>query len=434
MPNKVSAVLSKHPLHYAVAYLTLAVVALVELLLIPASGTQGATAGLLLIFGGLLAVSPFFKTFNWQSHLYLALQTGVVASLLLLRPGSLMAPLLFCVLSAMAPMSVTSRSAALWIVLFAVINVVHFSAVKKIEHGWMIALPFTVGYIFCGTFASSLVRTNAARRRSEALLAELQGTHERLQAYAARVEELVISQERNRLAREMHDTLGHRLTVAAVQLEGAERLIPTHPGRAAGMVKTVHEEVVEALAELRRTVATLRTPLEVDLSLPVALTRLAQGFEKATGIKTNQSLPESLPPLSEAQRLALYRAAQEALTNVQRHAQAQQVWLELALENGMISLLVKDNGRGFEPEGRRDGFGLRGLRERAAHLKGECHLESSSGQGAQICFHLPLQETSEAPPEPTPALLCGWKLRCPLSQRRTGSEAPSKLSEALEAP
>jgi signal transduction histidine kinase len=220
--------------------------------------------------------------------------------------------------------------------------------------------------------------------------------------------------------------------VAAVQLEGAGRLIPTNPTRAANMVNTVHEEVIEALAELRRTVATLRTPLEVDLSLPIALTRLAQGFEKATGIKINQLVPELLPPLSEAQRLALYRAAQEALTNVQRHAQARQVWLELALEKETITLLVKDDGRGFDLEATGAGFGLRGLRERAAHLKGECHLESTPGQGTQICFHLPLQETRERLSGPTQLKLCGWKLRCPLSQRQDRSETPSKLSESLK--
>src|SRR5262245_26660678 len=139
MPNKVAAGLSKHPLHYAVAYLTLVVVAFIELIIVPKADTQGATAGLLLIFGGLLAVSPFFKAFSWQSHLYLALQAGVVAGLLLLRPDTLMLPLLFCVLSAMAPMWVTSRSTVLWITVFIAINGLYFSTVKDMEHGWMIA-------------------------------------------------------------------------------------------------------------------------------------------------------------------------------------------------------------------------------------------------------------------------------------------------------
>jgi signal transduction histidine kinase len=413
--------------------LTLTAVALFELLAMPATDTQGATVGLLLVFGLLLAARPFFKVFSWQTHLYLALQTSIVAGLLLLRPGSLMLPMLFCVLSVMAPMSLASRGAVLWIVIFALVNTLHCTSVQKYEHGWMVSLPYTVGYIFCGTFAFSLGRTSLAQRRSETLLAELQIAHERLQAYASRVEELAVSQERNRLAREMHDALGHRLTVAAVQLEGAERLIPTNPARAAHMVNTVHEEVVEALAELRRTVATLRTPLDVDMSLLTALTRLAHGFEAATNIKVNRSLPEELPSLAEAQRLALYRAAQEALTNVQRHAQARQVWLELALENQTITLLVKDDGRGFDPETAQAGFGMRGLRERVIHLKGEFHLESSPGHGTQICFHLPLQENSEAPASPPQVKPCGWKLICPLARHLARSDTPPKLSESLNS-
>ena len=82
-----------------------------------------------------------------------------------------------------------------------------------------------------------------------------------LQEYAGQIERLAVAEERNRLAREMHDMLGHRLTVAAVQLEGAQWLIHTAPERATHMVGTVRDQVREALGELRRTVATLRTPL-----------------------------------------------------------------------------------------------------------------------------------------------------------------------------
>jgi signal transduction histidine kinase len=180
------------------------------------------------------------------------------------------------------------------------------------------------------------------------------------------------------------------------------------------MVNTVHEEVVEALAELRRTVATLRTPLDADLPLPAALTRLMTGFEDATGVKANWLLPDDLPLLPDAYRLALYRVAQEALTNVQRHAQAQQVWLELALENDLITLLVKDDGRGFDPAAIQPGFGLRGLRERATHLNGQFHLESNPGVGTQLCFHLSLPEESVVPPIAPQVKSRGWKLTCPL--------------------
>lgn len=413
MLKKLLLLLPKFPLLYLTAFFALAAVAVVELSEGPAD-TQLITMGLLLVFGILVAVKPYLKPFSWQAHIFLGLQTTLVAAMLLVRPGSLMLPMLFCVLSVMAPLAIHPRSALLWMVVFIAINTFHCTISPKWDnHGWMVSLPYTVGYIFCGTFAYSLARVTAAQRRSEALLAELQAAHQQLQAYASRIEELAVSQERNRLAREMHDALGHRMTVAAVQLEGAERLIPTNPTRAAKMVNTVHGEVIEALAELRRTVATLRTPLDVDLSLPTALTRLMTSFEEATGVKVNWLLPDELLPLPEAYRLALYRVAQEALTNVQRHAQARQVWLELALEQNVITLLIKDDGLGFVPETHPAGFGLAGLRERAAHLNGEFHLETHPGAGTQICFHLPLPQAAELPREMTTPKSCGWKLTCP---------------------
>jgi len=200
-----------------------------------------------------------------------------------------------------------------------------------------------------------------------------------------------VVEERSRLAREMHDTLGHRLTVAAVQLEGAQRLIEADPDRAAQMVGTVREQVREALAELRQTVAALRAPLEADLSLPHALARLAAHFETATGITIHQVLPraEELPDLPSTHRLALYRAAQEALTNIQRHAEAGQVWLVLAGDGGAVTLLVSDDGKGFSLSGDQAGFGLHGLRERAAQLGGEMHIEPRRGGGTQLSFRLP---------------------------------------------
>ena len=121
-----------------------------------------------------------------------------------------------------------------------------------------------------------------------------------------------------------------------------------------------------------------------------ALARLATSFEEATGLTVHLTLPEELPTLPDTHRLALYRAVQEALTNVQRHVQARAVWLELTLQNEEVTLAVGDDGDGFPPAAKQKGFGLRGLQERAAQLGGELVLESRPGGGAQVSFRLPL--------------------------------------------
>ncbi|MGD9144454.1 MAG: sensor histidine kinase, partial [Anaerolineae bacterium] len=249
--------------------------------------------------------------------------------------------------------------------------------------------------IFFGAFAATMRRVDAARRKSDALLQELREAHEQLQEYALRVEELTVVEERNRLSREMHDTIGHRLTVASVQLEGAQRLCAQDPERAASIIGTVRGQVREALGELRSTVATLRAPVEADLHLRSSLTRLIAYYEQATGLTVHSLLPDEMPDLPDTHRLALYRAAQESLTNVQKHTAAEQVWLVLTVHDDAVTLLVSDDGQGLSLTGDQDGFGLRGLRERAHQLGGDLYLEPRPGGGTQLSFRLPLAQTGQ---------------------------------------
>ncbi len=329
---------------------------------------------------------------TFKLHLYLAVQTALAVSLIVLQPNAFASGILFFVLSATVMVCLPTRPALLWIGVFAVVTYFNFVLATNWGTGLVYVLPYIGGFLFFGTFGKSLRDAQIARQESQRLLEELQTTHRQLQEYASQVEQLTIAEERNRLAREMHDAVGHRLTVTAVQLEGAQRLIPTDPDRAAHMIGAVRDEVKQALAELRRTVATLRAPLEVDLPLTQSLTRLATAFQEATGLNVHLTLPDELPSVPEAGRLALYRAAQESLTNTQRHAKAKNIWLDLNTENGSISLVAADDGVGFPPAMNGAGFGLRGLRERAAQLGGGFHLESRPGGGALLKFALPIEQ------------------------------------------
>ena len=327
---------------------------------------------------------------EWQFHLYLSVHGSLVAGLLFLQPGWTMYPILYFPLSVWAILTLTVRPGIYWIAAFSLVTAASFAVSMNLSEGLVALILYGVIYAFAAAFANALVRATDARRESQLLLVELQQAHEQLQEYALHAEEMAVVEERNRLAREMHDTIGHRLTVASVQLEGAQRLCSRDPERAAGMVGTVREQVREALGELRNTVATLRTPVEADLQLQSSLTRLMTHFEKATGLTVHQVLPEEMPDLPDAHRLALYRAAQEALTNIQKHAEAQQVWLVLTKSDHVVTLLVGDDGKGLSLSGEQTGFGLRGLRERADQLGGELHLEPRRGGGTQLSLRLPL--------------------------------------------
>jgi signal transduction histidine kinase len=350
----------------------------------------GTMIALLVVIGILQTLGPDENSPRWQIHVYLGVQGALVTVLMFLIPGWTMFPTLYCLFSVQAILFLSPNPGALWIGAYVLVTALSFALNFKWEEGFIGLFIYGGINAFFGAYASALRRANAARRESQALLDELRQAHEQLQEYALRVEDLAVVEERNRLAREMHDTLGHRLTVASVQLEAAQRLCPGDPARAEGLVATVREQVREALAELRATVATLRSPVEADLHLRSALRRMVAHFEEATGLTINRVLPEEMPPLPDAHRLALYRAAQEALTNVQKHAGAHQAWLVLTAGDGTVTLLVSDDGAGISLRSGQTGFGLQGLRERAEQLGGEVHVESRPGGGTQVSFRLPL--------------------------------------------
>ncbi len=374
----------------AIGYLAILAVAILGIQFFEVGVQKIVGIVLLTIFTILYTLMPSQDSPAWKQHTYLAVMTAIVAVLLGMKPNLGVFPMLFFVLSPAAMMIFPHRMGMVWIGIFTLVTGVVFFLFMQPWDALMTLLPYAAGYGFFGAFARALANAEDARKESQRLFVELQAAHRQLQDYAARAEELAVAEERNRLAREMHDTLGHRLTVASVQLEGAQRLIPQNPERASTMISTVREQVRQALGELRATVATLREPLEADLSISTALQRLVASFCEATQMSVQLDLPAKLPALSHAQRLAFYRAAQEALTNAQRHSGAQRVWIELAPREECIALTVSDDGVGFPADPKEAAFGLNGMRERATHLGGELHLESRQGGGAQVKFVLPL--------------------------------------------
>lgn len=353
---------------------------------LPDWGFRLAAAGLCVAFGVFYAFLFNRLASERRATMYFALQAAVVVGLLALRStvsGSF--GFLFFILSIQAALVLPERQAAGWALLFFALTSLADYTLRGSAS--LIGILFNMPvYFICVVFGQNLRATELARQHNQQLLEELRTTQRQLQ-------DLAVAEERNRLAREMHDSLGHRLTVAVVQLEGAQRLIPTDPDRAARMIGAMREEMKEALAELRRTVTALRAPLEDADGTPLnaALARLAQSFQDSTGLAVHLDLPGALPALPEAHRLALYRAAQESLTNAQRHAAATQVWLMMSAANGRITLTAADDGKGFgeQADTSEGSYGLRGLRERAAQLGGELYLETRPSGGAQLRFSLP---------------------------------------------
>ena len=241
-----------------------------------------------------------------------------------------------------------------------------------------------------GDFAAAALFTLAFSRlvvRSESLAADVASKNEQLAKYAAQVEELATMQERQRIAREIHDGLGHFLTSAHVRLEVVRGALRSDRSLVGEHLERAQQLIREGLGELRRSVAVLRASSSADRPFAAALEALVEELA-AAGIATDFRIVGDLRPLRAALEFALYRAAQEALNNVRRHSRATVASLILSFRQDAVELSVVDDGVGMlEPP---DGFGLRGLRERLDPLGGRITVDTSEGGGLRLLITVPL--------------------------------------------
>ncbi len=231
------------------------------------------------------------------------------------------------------------------------------------------ATTYLAGVVFVVGFTHIARREELARAEVERLAAELRAANDKLREYSLQAEEFATTQERNRLAREIHDGLGHYLTAISMQLQAARAIWTIDPAKATDALGKAQTLTREALTDVRGSVAALRSPPTDNRSLPEALAPLIEE-SCATGILTELTVNGSPRALSPQAGLALYRAAQEGLTNVRKHARASRVDLALDFSDAVaVQLVVRDNGVGArQTDG---GFGLIGLRERVQGLGGE---------------------------------------------------------------
>jgi len=223
----------------------------------------------------------------------------------------------------------------------------------------------------------------------ESLAERLRAANDQLRRYAGQVEELAITRERNRLAREIHDSLGHYLTVVNVQIEAARAMLDRDRDKAAQALDRAQGLTREGLADVRRSVSALRESPLTGLSLGEALERLAETCRTA-GLAVDLTVSQTAGDLDEGRALTVYRSVQEALTNARKHAQASKVTVRLSRDASRVTLTVADDGRGCADPG--GGFGLRGLCERAQTWRGDCRVETAPGEGFRLTVSLPLHE------------------------------------------
>ncbi|XWK87807.1 MAG: sensor histidine kinase [Phormidium sp.] len=242
---------------------------------------------------------------------------------------------------------------------------------------------FLIGLIL--VFLQLLMYTVLSERQSRE---QLTLAHAKLREYALKIENLATVQERNRIAREIHDSLGHSLTAFNLHLEAALRLLESDPEEARELLVEAKLLGSNALRDVRQSVATLRADLLKGRSLDVALTELIQNFQRTTNITPNFTYQVDFP-LSSPLKIAVYRLVQEALTNICKYAAATEVNISIQADK-ILEVIIQDNGKGFDVQQTTSGFGLQGMHERTLALNGKFTLITAPLSGCRIEAIFPL--------------------------------------------
>jgi len=316
-------------------------------------------------------------------HIVVTLPSGSNISLLWVSSEIILMALVPCVLAGAAyGLRGGLRAATLAILFHLTVGIVTcllgaptraFLALLPLRIAVLYAFPFMTGYL-----------ADTWRREHEAV----REANRQLRGYAATVEHLTTSRERVRLARDMHDTLAHSLSALVVQLEAVDTLQETDPTAAWVQLDKVRHQARVGLEETRRAILDLRSAPVEELGLAGALERLVERFGRRNGIPTDWAVEGEPVPLLPVQANALYRIAEEALSNAERHAEASRLSVRLSYANGVM-LSVQDDGLGFEPAAvEPDRYGLVGIRERAALVDGEVTVTSAPDEGTTLTVRI----------------------------------------------
>lgn len=248
------------------------------------------------------------------------------------------------------------------------------------QGGIVVTLTQAVIFVALGFSISYLISRLRQQQQS------LEAANIRLTHYASTLEHLATSQERNRVARELHDTLAHALSGLSVQLETAKAYWDVDQQAARSILDKSLVAAHSGLEETRRALKALRaSPLD-DLGLALAIRNMVEEAAARSNLTLDLSITDMMPALSSDVEQCIYRVAQEAVANVVKHANAKNLKVKLEFAEGKATLTVRDDGVGFDMEKRNGSsqFGLAGMQERAELVGGDFNIVSKPGTGTTI--------------------------------------------------
>lgn len=363
----------------ATTYISLAVMSLLGVRGLHTVQSQLVALGLCAAFG--LLYRFVFRTGYYEKNpvIYFGSQWVVLILLLLLQSTTVDAlNFLFLIVTIHAALVLTRNAAFLWIVAYYLTICVAVFITGGLN-GFYAAAFYLVAYIVCGFFGYILQQAELAREYNQQLVEELQSTQQKLQ-------ELAVVEERNRLARDLHDSVKQQVFAISMQLSAARTAL-SDSDKAYQPVIQAEKLAQHAGTELTTLIHQLRPQSLESKTLPVALREHVTEWSKQNNIETHLSIDDDLP-LNVNEEQTLFRVIQEALSNVARHSHATHVTIELLHVDSEILLCVADNGKGLDMEHAQKGVGLDSMRERLTQIGATFHVESEKDGGTQITSKL----------------------------------------------
>lgn len=354
--------------------------------------------GLLACYGLLLSLETWithrkaedkrFLARKWWRPAYLLLQSALVLAVLAVSTFEDFLALLFIPLSLEAISFFGRRSGYPWIVVFSLflIGALLFSDEGQVFGLAMGAFYSGLCFLF-GGYAHQVRRAEAAHTQNQRMFKELESAHRQLQGYADQVANLAVEQERNRLARDLHDSVTQTVFSMNLAAQSARLLLDKEPPRVPEQLLRLDELAASALGEIQSLVSKLRPRSVLEEGLPTALRRLADEHQVRDGLQVALEICGERP-LADRVAEGLYSIAHEALVNVAKHSGSHEAVLRLNLSGSGSCLEIEDHGLGFDPQLVLDQpghLGLAGMSERAREIGWRLSVESQRGRGTRIC-------------------------------------------------
>jgi len=350
-----------------------------------------------------LFLEPFFiRRYRVLTYIYLIVQTGIICTVALISPNVDFWTALFLPLVVQVMHIFPQRTGFMITGIFTSIMAVLMLLGPGPDVGLPLIFLNAVGYFLFAALIAIIREAETSNEQLQRQQIKLQAAHEQLQAYTTQAEELAVLQERNRLARELHDSVTQSLHSSTLLAEAGQRVASSGDiERARGYLIRLGEISQQALKEMRLLVYELRPLALSGVGLEAAFQQALDAVERRSGVEVQLSIEEELELPARVEE-EFYRIAMEALNNALKHANPTTVIVSLRKEEKLtipcIELSIIDDGIGFDPavKAGEGGLGLVSMRERIEKLGGELTILSALGEGTQVkaCVDLKISQNS----------------------------------------